>query len=377
MKITANERISIVPQSSESVFQLRFDPVIKDDGGEYRCVYNHETGVKYKVVVVNIQVRPKVNIDPQGEVELLEGQSAFLVCNASGTPYPQIRWWMLPLATYQRRYSLRRRGTYEESHVTLTFPTTPVYHQFHPRYQSPPLVQSTQHLLLIPLHDIAAKYKQSIFVRRGRLIISSVNRDLVGWYFCEAYNSVRPSAMAHSLLTVHYPPRVFLPQREVFFAPFGNVSLVCEFQAFPLAEVEWALDGRNLNAVPCDSPQYRPSTWCTEKTIDEVIYQNGDETNYGFDDSLSLPDLHNSKVEEVSSRSLERHRTFNLTQSLHDLTLYGRRVKAVLHVWVTEAGHFGRYSCRMRTRHGLAEGFIRLRNKGNSLSFLSTHSRLI
>lgn len=55
MKITTNERISIVPQVSENVFQLRFDPVVKEDGGEYRCVYNHKTGVKYKVVVVNIQ----------------------------------------------------------------------------------------------------------------------------------------------------------------------------------------------------------------------------------------------------------------------------------------------------------------------------------
>lgn len=55
LKITTNDRISIVPQTSENVFQLRFNPILNEDGGEYRCVFNHKTGVKYKVVVVNIQ----------------------------------------------------------------------------------------------------------------------------------------------------------------------------------------------------------------------------------------------------------------------------------------------------------------------------------
>nr|CDS21586.1 lachesin [Echinococcus granulosus] len=366
MKITTNERISIVPQASENVFQLRFDPVVKEDGGEYRCVYNHKTGVKYKVVVVNIQVQPKVDIDPRGELELLEGEYAFVVCNASGTPYPQFRWWMLPLSTYHKHCTQQAPGAYGENEVTVTF-VSQMSHNLSPFSLQPPTVPSTSHLALIPVHEIASKYKQNIFVRSGKLIINAVNRDMTGWYFCEAHNSVKPSAIEHALLTVHYAPRVFLPQREVFFAPYGNVSLVCEFQAFPLTEVEWLLDGRRLDTPACERRGHRATSCCTVKTIEGLPYHTSEKWKHGFGDSLNNLNSHTPLKKEASTKSPEQFRNINLTQSSNDLTLYGRRVRSVLHVWVTEARQFGRYSCRMQTRYGLAEGFIRLRNKGRFL----------
>ncbi|VDK37143.1 unnamed protein product [Taenia asiatica] len=313
MKITTNDRISIVPQVSENVFQLRFDPVVKEDGGEYRCVYNHKTGVKYKVVVVNIQVQPKVDIDPRGEVELLEGEYAFVVCNASGTPYPQFRWWMLPLSTYQKHCAQQTTGLYGESEVTVTFASqTP--HTFSPFSLQSSMAPSTSHLTLVPVHEIASKYKQNIFLRSGKLIINAVNRDMTGWYFCEAHNSVKPSAIEHALITC-------LPFNLLF----------------------------------------------TVKTVEGLPYQTGGKSKHGFGDSLTYLDSHTTSRKEVVNKLREQFRSINLTQSSDDLSLYGRRVRSVLHVWVTEAKHFGRYSCRMQTRHGLAEGFIRLRNKGRSL----------
>uniref|UniRef100_A0A158REI3 Ig-like domain-containing protein n=1 Tax=Hydatigena taeniaeformis TaxID=6205 RepID=A0A158REI3_HYDTA len=344
MKITTNERISIVPQASENVFQLRFDPVVKEDGGEYRCVYNHKTGVKYKVVVVNIQVPPKVDIDPRGEVELLEGEYAFVVCNASGTPYPQFRWWMLPLATYQKHCAQQAPGLYGETEVTVTF-ASQTSHPFSPFALQPSTIATSSHLTLVPVHEIASKYKQNIFLRSGKLIINAVNRDMTGWYFCEAHNSVKPSAIEHTLLTVHYAPRVFLPQREVFFAPFGNVSLVIAY-----------LHRYLLTTV---------------KTVEGLLYQLEGQSKHGFGDSLTYLDTPTATRKDAPKKLRERFRSINLTQSSNDLTLYGRRVRSVLHVWVSEAKHFGRYSCRMQTRHGLAEGFIRLRNKGKYFPFLN------
>ena len=85
---------------------------------------------------------------------------------------------------------------------------------------------------------------------------------------------------------------------------------------------------------------------------------------HGFADSLNFPDLHSLTKKKLFKKSGNQYRNINLTKSGYDLTLYGRRVKSILHVWVTEARHFGRYSCRMQTRHGLSEGFIRLRNQG-------------
>nr|CDS28637.2 lachesin [Hymenolepis microstoma] len=365
LKITTNERISIVPQSSTSVFQLRFDPVIKEDSGEYRCVFNHKTGAKYKVVVVNIQVRPKVDIDPRGEVDVLEGEYAFVMCNASGTPFPQFRWWMLPLSSYQNYYSQHGFDYYSESQVTLAFPTQNT--QSIDSYSlNLPLNSSENYLNLIPVHELALKYKQNIFLRSGKLIINAVNREMTGWYFCEAHNSVKPSAIEHILLSVNYVPQVFLPQREVFFGPYGNVSLVCEFQAFPMTEVEWLLDGRLLDMIPCEYRGFHATTWCTEKKIGLENNTNVKST-HGFSDSLYFLDYPSLAMKEIANKRKGQFRTIDLTKSSSNFNLYGKRLKSILHIWVTEAKHFGRYSCRMQTKYGRAEGFIRLRNKGGPI----------
>ncbi|VDN95994.1 unnamed protein product [Rodentolepis nana] len=385
LKITTNERISIVPQSSTSVFQLRFDPVIKEDSGEYRCVFNHKTGSKYKVVVVNIQVRPKVDIDPRGEVDVLEGEYAFVMCNASGTPSPQFRWWMLPLSSYQNYYSQYGFDYYSESQVTLAFPTQNTQ-PIDPYSPNLPLSPRENYLNLIPVHELASKYKQNlktekwvalnhiifcisfedIFLRSGKLIINAVNREMTGWYFCEAHNSVKPSAIENIFLSVNYVPQVFLSQREVFFAPYGNVSLVCEFQAFPMAKVEWLLDGRLLDAIPCEYAGFHVTTWCTEKKI-ETENSTSVKSSHGFSDSLYYLDYPSLVMKESTSKRKGRFRKIDLTRSSSSFNLYGKRLKSILHIWVTDAKHFGRYNCRMQTKHGRADGFIRLRNKGGSI----------
>lgn len=102
--------------------------------------------------------------------------------------------------------------------------------------------------------------------------------------------------------------------------------------------------------------------------MEGLPYQTGGKSKHGFGDSLTYLDSHTASRKEVVKKLRDQIRSINLTHSNNDLSLYGRRVRSVLHVWVTEAKHFGRYSCRMQTRHGLAEGFIRLRNKGGFLT---------
>lgn len=59
MKVTTSERISVVVSKSEGVdklLQLKLSPVVRDDGGEYRCVYNSQVnGLEYKIVILNVQ----------------------------------------------------------------------------------------------------------------------------------------------------------------------------------------------------------------------------------------------------------------------------------------------------------------------------------
>ncbi|KAM3184813.1 hypothetical protein ACTXT7_007618 [Hymenolepis weldensis] len=168
-------------------------------------------------------------------------------------------------------------------------------------------------------------------------------------------------------MTKEHVPQVFLPQREVFLAPYGNVSLVCEFQAFPVTEVEWFLDGRFLDTFPCEHRGFLTATWCTEKKVEGMEQQATVKSKHGFGDSQYFLDYHGSAMKEVINKEKGQFRTIDLTRPSSNLNLYGKRLRSILHIWVTEAKHFGRYNCRMQTKYGRAEGFIRLRNKGGSI----------
>lgn len=56
MKITTNERITFLPQppsKGESRFQLKLEPVIREDAGEYRCIYKDEQ-LRFKIAILNV-----------------------------------------------------------------------------------------------------------------------------------------------------------------------------------------------------------------------------------------------------------------------------------------------------------------------------------
>lgn len=101
-----------------------------------------------------------VEIDPKGEIELLEGEYAFVVCNASGTPFPQFRWWTLPLSSYQSHYIQHGSEYFSEDQVKVMIPSQNTQ-QFNGFSLGLPQTQSGNHLSLVPVHEIASKYKQS------------------------------------------------------------------------------------------------------------------------------------------------------------------------------------------------------------------------
>ncbi|KAM3184812.1 hypothetical protein ACTXT7_007617 [Hymenolepis weldensis] len=125
--------------------------------------------------LISGKVRPKVDIDPKGKVDVLEGEYAFVMCNASGTPFPQFRWWMLPLSSYQSYYSQYGFDHYRKNQVTVAFPiqnTQPL----EPYSLNLLPAQSENYLNLIPVHELALKYKQNKRISESWAFILDMNK---------------------------------------------------------------------------------------------------------------------------------------------------------------------------------------------------------
>ncbi len=84
------------------------------------------------------------------------------------------------------------------------------------------------------------------------------------------------------------------------------------------------------------------------------------KARHGFGDSLNYP----ISGFAAGQNDGDHQRIINLTNSVHDLSTYGRRLRSILHLRVTDARHFDRYTCRMNTHYGKVQGHIRVRNKG-------------
>ncbi|VDL89217.1 unnamed protein product [Schistocephalus solidus] len=257
MKITTNQRINFVPHTvtEDDTFQLKIDPVLQEDAGEYRCVYKENDAFHFKITILNVN---------------------------------------------------------------------------------------------------------GVFVRRGNFVISSTTRHMVGWYFCEAFNGVQPAAFAHALLSIHYAPSVSVSHRQIERAFNENVTLSCRFMAFPVAEIEWSLDG-----VTLDQPDCRPKEWqhlCAESKIENIGPHVTKPLEYALKNPL-VYDAPSSSIDGVVSGNRTRF-LFNLTASEHDLSAYGRPVESVLKIKGLRTKEFGTYACRMRNIRGVAEGYIRLKRRG-------------
>lgn len=132
------------------------------NGGNFPVFFDQRNSVgifrcRQQTLWCFILVRPQVDIDPKGEIEVVEGGSAFLVCNASGTPYPEIRWWMLPLNNYISRYQGRNLQMLEAP-VTVSLPNNPFYPLFNG--QRTTTHTNSNKLVLVPAHEIALKYNK-------------------------------------------------------------------------------------------------------------------------------------------------------------------------------------------------------------------------
>ncbi|CAI2737926.1 unnamed protein product, partial [Dicrocoelium dendriticum] len=97
LRVTRDSRIHLVPRSTDSSteFPLFINSVGEQDAGEYRCIFQYGDVLHHKTVILVIKVPPRLEERPPSLLEADEGNNLRLYCNASGSPPPKLRWWVM------------------------------------------------------------------------------------------------------------------------------------------------------------------------------------------------------------------------------------------------------------------------------------------
>ncbi|XP_076436130.1 lachesin-like [Babylonia areolata] len=192
-RIIDDERIH-VDHTFAREWNLRLERVKYGDQGIYTCQVNTDPVISY-TVHLTVVVPPRLTNDvTAGSVEVLEGNRAELVCNATGIPTPTITWF---------------RQTARPS--------------------------STSQLLRIG--------------ETGQvLVIHNVTRHCKGVYLCVAENGVPPSVRREIRVQVKFKPEVKLPTKRISQVRGKDTILECVVSAHPQAQAMWRFHGRQLNS---------------------------------------------------------------------------------------------------------------------------------
>ncbi|RZF48606.1 hypothetical protein LSTR_LSTR011237 [Laodelphax striatellus] len=214
--VTHNPRISLTHDRQQGLWQLHIRQVKPSDGGCYMCQVN--TRVMKKLVgCIDVHVSPDIVYEEtSGDVAVLEGDNATLVCQATGHPRPRLMWKREDGAPILLRRSLRE--------------ATPVVY-YHSRTQPFP----------IPL---------AVFL---------------GTYLCIASNDIPPAVSKRITLHVNFAPAITVPN-QLLGAPLGtDVLLECHVEAFPATITYWL---RNRSDMLLSGGQ---KFWMNEKKIEYKV----------------------------------------------------------------------------------------------------------
>uniref|UniRef100_A0A1B6MB79 Ig-like domain-containing protein n=1 Tax=Graphocephala atropunctata TaxID=36148 RepID=A0A1B6MB79_9HEMI len=201
--ITRNPRISVTHDKHRTWF-LHISNVQEEDKGRYMCQINTVTA-KTQFGYLHVVVPP--NIDDSlssSDVIVRENANVSLMCHATGSPPPSIKW-------------KRDDGS-----------------------------------------KISINKSLCVSEWEGEVLdISKISRLDMGAYLCIASNSVPPSVSKRIKVSVDFPPMLWIPHQLVG-APLGyNVTLECHTEAHPTSLNYWTReDGHMIH----DSRKYRAET---------------------------------------------------------------------------------------------------------------------
>ncbi|KAM6170210.1 hemicentin-2 [Rhynchocyon petersi] len=187
-------------------WMLKKTRVQEQDGGLYSCLASSEAGAAQRNFSVEVLVPPSIEKEDLEEViKVLEGQTAHLVCNATGHPQPKVTWFK----------------------------------------DGRPLTRGDAH---------------HISLDGALLQVLQTNLSSAGHYSCIAANTAGEQTR-HIQLSVLVVPSILgvtedSADEEVTVTINNPISLICETLAFPTPTITWMKDGtpfevsKNIQLLP-------------------------------------------------------------------------------------------------------------------------------
>ncbi|KAG5320011.1 CEPU1 protein, partial [Acromyrmex heyeri] len=186
--ITKNHRIA-VSHSDHRTWFLHIREVRESDRGWYMCQINTDP-MKSQIGYLEVVVPPDIlDYDTSTDMVVMEGRNVTLRCAATGSPAPNITW---------------RR-------------------------------EDGQQIQLGNGEEVAS-------VDGPSFNITKVNRLHMGSYLCIASNGVPPSVSKRIMLTVHFPPMIWVQNQLVGAQEGQKLTLECYSEAFPKSINYWTRD---------------------------------------------------------------------------------------------------------------------------------------
>ncbi|XP_050976446.1 B-cell receptor CD22-like [Labeo rohita] len=233
--------------------------VRREDAGRYSCALHGHTYIS-PAVHLNVMYPPKdISVSISPSAELVEGDSATLICSSDSNPPAEISWFKenqsSSVGSGQSFSALQSGRFYCEAHnqhgsqrsdaVTVTVKDAPqrVSVSISP---SGEIVEGDSVTLTCssdsnPPAEISW-FKGRKFVASGRIYsISKISSDHSGEYKCKSRNKHGEKYSDAVTLNVLYPPR----NVSVFINGFGeivegdSVTLTCSSDSNPPAEISW------------------------------------------------------------------------------------------------------------------------------------------
>ncbi|XP_060245885.1 hemicentin-2 [Meriones unguiculatus] len=187
-------------------WMLKMTPAREQDRGLYSCLASNEAGEARRDFSVEVLVPPSIeNEDVEEVIKVPEGQTAQLVCNATGHPLPKVTWF--------------KDG-----------------------------------------QSLAVEYPYEMSPDGAFLWIPQANLSNAGHYSCIATNSIGEKTKHTQLSVLVLPTILGAPENnaneEVTVTINNPISLICEALAFPSPNITWMKDGapfeasRNIQLLP-------------------------------------------------------------------------------------------------------------------------------
>ncbi|XP_068513036.1 hemicentin-2 isoform X2 [Anas acuta] len=188
LSLRGTSRLQLLPDGS-----LHIDPIRVQDSGYYLCVASSPAGSDRRGLDLRVLVPPAITPGPPS-LTLLAPQPAWLSCDASGSPAPQVRW--------------EKDG-----------------HPLNP-------------------HLLPGAYRVQT---SGSLLITSPSPRDEGWFECIATNAAGEARKVF-LVSVHVPPTIADDLTDVAVTRLSPAVLTCYASGVPKPAVSWSKDGAQLGS---------------------------------------------------------------------------------------------------------------------------------